>query len=69
MTIIKVTLKWNGMAMNAQLLMKMNAVLQVFSLLAAILWIVQTSVRLGVVLLAPFSLLAPLLFLQAVLLI
>ena len=62
-TIMKVRLKWNGMAMNAQLLMKMNAMLQVLSLLAAILWIVQTSVLLGVVLLAPFSLLALLLFL------
>ena len=63
-TIMKVRLKWNGMAMNAQLLMKMNAMLQVLSLLAAILWIVQTSVLLGVLLLAPFSLLALLLFLR-----
>ena len=63
-TIMKVRLKWNGMAMNAQLLMKMNAMLQVLSLVAAILWIVQTSVLLGVVLLAPFSLLSLLLFLR-----
>ena len=64
LTATKVVAMLNGMAMNAQFLMKMNVMLQVLSLLAAILWIVQTSVLLGVVLLAPFSLLALLLFLR-----